>query len=155
MNRYIGGKPTSLSGYLESMSRAVFTAGMSWDVVDARWAGMRQAFDGFDPKKVAAYGPDDIDRLMKDPAVIHNQRKIDAVVRNAGELLVLDKQPGGIEGYLESFDDNDELVRDLHKRFAFLGESVAHFFLFGIAFKVPEQTKWAEKHFAGVAGHHW
>lgn len=155
MNRYIGDKPNKLAGYLESMARAIFTAGMSWEVVDKKWPGIKKAFDGFDPKKVSAYTPVDIDRLMKDPSVIHNSKKIDAIIANAGEMVVLDKQPGGFDGYLSSFSDNDELIKDLHKRFGFLGESVAHFFLFGIGFNVPEQTKWAEKHFAGVAGHHW
>ena len=48
---------------------------------------------------------------------------------------------------LTSFADNDELVKDLHKRFAFLGEAVAHFFLFGVGFNLPEQEKWAHAHF--------
>lgn len=43
------GKPVTLAGYLESMSQAVFQAGISWKVVDAKWPGIRQAMKGFDP----------------------------------------------------------------------------------------------------------
>ena len=141
--------PTSLADYLEAMSRAVFTAGISWKVIEAKWDGTREAFDHFDPKKVAAYTPDDVDRLMADPRVIHNHMKILAVINNAGELIVTDREFGGIEAYLASFSDNDELIKDLHRRFGFLGESVAHFFLFGVSFNLPEQEKWAHAHFAG------
>jgi len=144
--------PTSLSDYLEAMSRAVFTAGISWKVIEAKWEGTLEAFDHFDTEKVAAYTPADVERLMADPRVIHNRKKIEAIVRNAGELIVTDREFGGIDKYLASFADNDDLVKDLHKRFAFLGESVAHFFLFGVSFNLPEQEKWARAHFEGA--HH-
>jgi len=150
-------KPLSLADYLESMSRAVFTAGISWKVIEAKWDGTREAFDGFDPERVAAYTPDDVDRLMVDPRVIHNRKKIEATVGNSGELIVTEREFGSIDAYLKSFADNDDLVRDLHKRFAFLGESVAHFFLFGVSFNLPAQEKWAHAHFGSEHkgwGHH-
>ena len=139
--------PSSLSDYLESMARAIFTAGISWKVIDAKWPGTVEAFDHFDAEKVAGYTPDDVERLMSDPRVVHNRKKIEAIVNNAGELIVTDRDFGGVEKYLASFDDNDDLVKDLHKRFGFLGESVAHFFLFGVSFNLPEQEKWAHAHF--------
>ena len=144
--------PTSLSDYLAAMSRAVFTAGISWKVIEAKWAGTLEAFDGFDPEKVSAYTPDDVERLMADPRVIHNRKKIEAIVRNAGELIVTDREFGGIAKYLASFADNDDLVKDLHKRFAFLGESVARIFLFAVGVNAAEQEKWAREHFG--EGHH-
>jgi len=144
--------PSSLADYLESMSRAVFTAGISWKVIEAKWDGTLDAFDHFDAEKVAAYTPDDVERLMADPRVIHNRKKIEAIIGNAGELIVTDREFGGIEKYLASFADNDDLVKDLHKRFAFVGESVAHFFLFGVSFNPAAQEKWAHAHFEG--SHH-
>jgi DNA-3-methyladenine glycosylase I len=145
-------KPESLSGYLESMARAIFTAGISWKVIEAKWPGTLEAFERFDAEKVAAYTPEDVERLMTDPRVVHNRKKIEAIVSNAGELIVTDRDFGGFENYLTSFAENDDLVKDLHKRFGFLGESVAHFFLFGVAFNLPAQEKWAHEHFQGM--HH-
>jgi DNA-3-methyladenine glycosylase I len=139
--------PRSLAGYLEAMSRAVFAAGISWKVIDAKWDGTIRAFDAFDPERVAAYTPDDFERLMTDPGVVHNRKKIEAVIANAGELIVTDREFGGFEKYLASFAENDDLIKDLHKRFGFLGESVAHFFLFGVGFNLPAQEKWAHEHF--------
>lgn len=142
----------TLADYLASMARAVFVAGINWKVIDAKWEGTRAAFDDFDPLKVAAYTPADVDRLMADARIVRNRKKIEAIVRNAGELIVIDREFGGVQKYLESFDDNDDLISDLHKRFAFLGESVAHFFLFGVNFNFPAQEAWAKAHFGEM--HH-
>lgn len=142
----------SLADYLEAMSRAVFTAGISWRVIEAKWDGIRVAFKDFDPHKVARFTPHDVERLMNDPRVIRNRGKIEGVIANANELLATDKEFGGFDNYLTSFSDNDALIKDLHRRFKYLGESVAHFFLYGIGFNTPAQDKWSEKHFAG---HDW
>lgn len=147
-------EPKTLSDYLEAMSRAVFTSGISWSVIEAKWDGIREAFDGFDAEKVAAYSPADIERLMNDPHVVRNHAKIEATIANAGELIVTEREFGSIDAYLRSFDDNDALVKDLHARFKFLGDSVAHFFLFGIGFNLAEQEKWAKAHFGGEYAHH-
>ena len=157
MNKATGSPVHSLGDYLEAMSAAIFTSGISWKVVDVKWDGIREAFGDFDPEQVAAYTPDDVERLMADPRVIRNRKKIEAIVENAGEIILVDREHGGFAKYLASFADNGELVRDLHRRFRFLGESVAHFFLFRIAFDLPAQEKWARAHFDGqhhAWGHH-
>ena len=143
----------TLTDYVASMARAVFVSGINWKVIDAKWDGIREAFDDFDPLKVAGYTPADIDRLMGDTRVIRNRKKIEAIVRNTGELINVDREFGGVDKYLASFDDNDLLIKDLHKRFAFLGESVAHFFLFGVNFNYPAQEAWAKGHFGGEHPH--
>jgi DNA-3-methyladenine glycosylase I len=143
----------TLTDYVASMARAVFVSGINWKVIDAKWDGIREAFDDFDPLKVAAYTPVDVDRLMTDARIIRNRKKIKAIVRNTGELINVDREFGSVDKYLASFDDNDLLIKDLHKRFAFLGESVAHFFLFGVNFNYPAQEAWAKAHFGGEHPH--
>lgn len=145
--------PSSLADYLEAMSRAVFSSGISWQVIDAKWDGIRKAFDGFDPEAIAGYTPDDIDRLMADPHVVRNRKKIEATVANAGTLIVMDREFGGFNNHLTSFADNEALVLDLHAHFKFLGEPVAHFFLYAIGFNIPAQDEWAHKHFASMHHH--
>jgi len=140
-------KPASLAGYLEQMSRAVFSAGMSSKVIDAKWDGTVAAFDGFDPERVAGYTPEDVERLMDDTRIVRNRKKVEATVGNAGELIVVDREFGGVEKYFQSFGDSEALVKDLHKRFKFLGESVARMFLYGVAFDIPAQEAWARERF--------
>ena len=75
--------PTGPADYLEVMTKAVFQSGMSWQVVEAKWPGFREAFDGFDPEKIAGYTGDDVERLAADTRIIRNRRKIEATLTNA------------------------------------------------------------------------
>jgi len=69
----------------------VFQAGISWRVIEAKWDGIRA---GFAPKVVAAYGPDDIGRLLSDHRVVRSKAKIEATIDNAQALLELDAEYG-------------------------------------------------------------
>jgi 3-methyladenine DNA glycosylase Tag len=115
--------PKNLAGYLDSMTHRVFQAGMSWDVVDAKWSGIEEAFHGFDPAWVAHMSPDDVDHVANDPKVIRNRRKIEATVGNARTMLDLDRTHRGFRRYLRSLPDYDALSKDLQRHFHFLGES--------------------------------
>lgn len=143
--------PVSLADYLETMSRAVFTAGMGAAVIDRKWPGTVEAFGGFDPGRVAAYTPADVERLLGDPCIVRNRKKVEAVVHNAGELMVVEREFGSVREYLDSFPKTEDLVSDLHRRFKFLGESVARMFLYAVSFREPEQEAWARQHFGDAA----
>lgn len=145
--------PNTLADYLENMSRAVFTAGMGAAVIDRKWPGTVEAFGGFDPAKVAALTPGDVERLVADTRVVRNRKKIEAIVHNAGELIAVDREFGGVRKYLDSFAETEDLVKDLHGRFKFLGESVARMFLYAVSFREPEQEAWAREHFGEAAMH--
>src|SRR5687768_12262286 len=97
-------EPRGLNDYLEVLSKAVFQSGISWKVVEAKWPGIRESFDGFDPAMVADMTPNDIDRLMADSRVIRNRKKLEAIATNAARMLELDQQYGGFPAYLRSFD---------------------------------------------------
>jgi 3-methyladenine DNA glycosylase Tag len=139
-------KPQSLADYLEVMSKSVFQAGISWKVVETKWPEINAAFRGFDPDKISKFRLEDIDVLVKDPRVIRNRRKIEAIVGNARRLLVLDKQYGGFRKYLRSFDSFGDLTVDLKKQFKFLGEMGAYHFLWVVGEKVPAWEEWSKDH---------
>lgn len=67
----------------EKLSLEGFQAGLSWITILRRRPTFRAAFAGFDPEAVAAYGPDDVARLMADPGIIRNRAKIEATISNA------------------------------------------------------------------------
>ena len=79
--------PDNDSGYFEELTKAIFRSGFSWRVVREKWDNFRDSFEGFDPDKVAGYGPRDIDRLFNDKGIIRNRRKILATLR--GGLVCL------------------------------------------------------------------
>lgn len=139
-------KPDSLSGYLEALSRPIFSTGMSWRVVEAKWDGIREAFARFDPEKVAALSPADVDRLVEDSRVIRNRRKIEAIIGNARRMIELDREHGGFRGYLESRGSIDATVAALRREFRFLGESGAYIFLWSVDEPVPSHEEWMVAH---------
>jgi 3-methyladenine DNA glycosylase Tag len=136
----------TLSDYLGAMTRAVFQPGLNWHVVDAKWPGITEAFLGFDPTTVAGYTPADVERLMADPRMIRNRRKIEAVIANAGEMLVLEREYGSFPAYLHSFGSYEATVADLKKRFHFLGDSGGYYFLYVVGERVPEHEEWMAGH---------
>lgn len=142
-------KPEGLADYLEIMSKAVFQSGISWAVVDKKWPGIRDAFEGFVPEHVAEYRPDDIDRLVGDARIIRNRRKVEGIVHNARTMVELDGAPGGFQKYLRSKPDFDALAVDLRKRFKFLGDHGIYYFLWVVSEPVPAWEIWSQTHGSG------
>jgi 3-methyladenine DNA glycosylase Tag len=142
--------PKTPGDYLEVMTRAVFQAGISWRVIDAKWDGFREAFDGFDAEKVASLTPKDVDRLADDTRIVRNRSKIAATVENAETLLALNEEFGSFKRYLGSHGGFDATVADLRKRFKWLGESGAYYFLHVVGEPVPPHDEWMTTHQGGT-----
>ena len=66
-----------------------FQAGLSWRTILLRREGFRTAFRGFVPEIVAAFGQDDVDRLMADPGIIRARAKIEATIGGARAYLAM------------------------------------------------------------------
>ena len=80
----------------ERITLEAFQSGLSWITILRKREGFRQAFAGFDPAVVAAYGEDDVARLMGDASIVRNRAKIDATIANAGALLALQERGGSL-----------------------------------------------------------
>lgn len=81
-----------------------FQAGLSWIVILRRRPGLREAFDGFEPERIARYGPRDVERLMSDERIIRNRAKIDAAIGNARATIeMIAEAPGALDELLWSF----------------------------------------------------
>jgi DNA-3-methyladenine glycosylase I len=78
------GTPTHDEAMLfEALALTYFENGLSWAIVFDKRDNLRAAFHGFNPAAVAAMTPDDVERLMAEPTIIRNRRKIEATVQNA------------------------------------------------------------------------
>ena len=64
-------------------------AGLAWITILRKRDSYRRAFDRFDPERIAAYGPDDVDRLLGDPGIVRNRQKVAAAISNAQALLAM------------------------------------------------------------------
>ena len=80
-----------------------FQSGLSWLIILRKRDGFRAAFDGFDPERIAAYGPKDVARLLADPGIVRNRAKIEATVANARAWLEIAERDGGFSQFLWSF----------------------------------------------------
>jgi 3-methyladenine DNA glycosylase Tag len=134
--------PRDLAGYLEAMTRIVFSSGMSWRVVEAKWPGIRKAFSDFEPERVARMTPKDVDRLAKDARVIRNVPKLEATVLNAKEVVAIGRAPGGFKGYLRALGPAPEAAAALRKRFRYLGDHGTYYFLWSVGQPVPSWEEW-------------
>ena len=78
------GRPvTSVSGLYERLSLEAFQSGLAWITILRKREGFRAAFAGFQPERVARFGPADVARLMNDPGIVRNRAKIEATIANA------------------------------------------------------------------------
>ncbi len=66
-----------------------FQSGLSWLTILRKRENFRAAFAGFDAQAVAAFGEQDVARLMADPGIVRNRAKINAVISNARAALDL------------------------------------------------------------------
>jgi DNA-3-methyladenine glycosylase I len=80
-------------------------AGLSWITILRKRAAYRNAFAGFDPRRVAAFDARRVSRLLEEPGIVRNRRKIESAVRNARVLLDLQEEFGSFDAYLWRFVD--------------------------------------------------
>lgn len=122
-------------------------AGLSWLTILKKRENYRRAYRGFDPGEVARFGPGDVDRLLGDPGIVRNRRKIEASIANARAFLKVREEFGGFSRYLLNFTDgrilhgrrndlsevpartglSDRIAADLKRRgFGFLGGIIVY-----------------------------
>ena len=85
------GRPVHDSRALfEKMCLEAFQSGLSWLTILRKRESFRAAFAGFEIERVAAFGEDDVARLMADAGIVRNRAKIEAAIANARAALDLD-----------------------------------------------------------------
>jgi DNA-3-methyladenine glycosylase I len=139
-----GEYPQSDQDYFGLLARAVFSAGLGPKVVESRWKEIGAAFHGFDPARVGEMGEADVSRLLGDPGVIRNRRKIEAVIENAKRFVERLKDCQSFHSYLTELgapDDLEAVAEELTQTFAHLGRTSALFFLFSAGWRPPQTAE--------------
>ena len=78
-------------------------AGLSWITILRKRENFREAFDGFDPERIARYTPARIEKLMGNAGIIRNRLKLNAAVKNARAFLATQEEFGSFAQYAWSF----------------------------------------------------
>ncbi len=85
-------------------------AGLSWSTILNKRENFRQAFDNFNPEKVARYRQPKIDKLLQDAGIIRNKLKIAAAITNAKAFLKVQMEFGSFDKYIWQFTDGRMIV---------------------------------------------
>ena len=111
-------------------------AGLSWLTVLRKREAFRAAFSGFDVDRVAAFDDRDVARLLGNPEIVRNRRKIEAVVGNARRVQELRASHGSFHRWLEVHHPlpPDEWTRLFRRNFRFTGGLIVAEFLMSLGF---------------------
>lgn len=117
--------------YLERMILEIFQAGLSWRTILAKRDAFRRAFAGFQPAKISAFTRADIHRLLHNPFIIRNRRKIEAAVANASAFMRIQKQYGSFRQYLRTLPlrRRTQTIKIFKRTFSFMGPKIVGEFL--------------------------
>lgn len=80
-----------------------FQAGLAWITILRKREGIRDAFDGFDPETVAAWGGADVERLLGDARIIRSRAKINSAIKGARIWLEMRDNGEDFSEWLWSF----------------------------------------------------
>ena len=81
-----------------------FQSGLSWLTILRKREGFRRAFAGFDPTKVARYGPRQVERLLGDAGIVRHRGKIEATIANARATLDAQDRHGSLAAVVWSYE---------------------------------------------------
>ena len=95
------------AAWLAQMARGIFQAGISWKVVENKWPGIQDAFDGFDTGALAMMSEEWFDALLKDTRVIRSAAKIRAISDNAVFIRRVSRDHGGFGKRIADWPDDD------------------------------------------------
>ncbi len=80
-------------------------AGLSWSTILKKRDNYRRAFDGFDPRVVAAYDEAKVAELLADAGIVRNRAKIASAIGNARAFLAIQEEFGSFDAYVWRFVD--------------------------------------------------
>ena len=125
-------------------------AGLSWITILKKRQNYRNAFDNFDPRKIARYSKRKIGDLLSNQGIIRNKLKIQAAIRNAAAFLDVQEEFGSFDTYIWQFvagkprknawktaaevptqtDESVNMSKDLKRRgFGFVGPTICYAFM--------------------------
>jgi len=125
-------------------------AGLSWSTILKKRQNYRQAFDNFEPARVAGYDAGKVAELLSNPGIVRNRLKINAAIQNARALLEIQREFGSFDKYIWKFvggqpkqnawkplqeipartPESDAMSKDLKKRgFSFVGSTICYAFM--------------------------
>lgn len=136
--------------FFENLILESAQAGLNWLTILKKRENYRRAYENFEIEKVANYGKDKIEELMKNDGIIKNRLKIESSINNAKRFIEIQNEFGSFNNYIWRFTNgkiidnkwkkiekiplstelSDKIYKDMKKRgFKFLGSITVYSFL--------------------------
>ena len=129
-----------------------FQSGLSWLTILRKRENFRAAFAGFEFDRIAKFGEEDVERLVKDAGIIRHRGKITSTINNARRALELRDEHGSLAAYfwaheprpdqrpkrcdwetlrkITQTDESTALSKDLKRRgWSFVGPTTVYAFM--------------------------
>ena len=100
----------------EFLMMEAMQCGLSWELMIKKREIFRSCFDNFDYDKIAAYTDADIDRIMNTDGMIRSQRKIEAIINNAGCFQQIRSEYGTFDNWLWRFSGGKTILYMGHEK---------------------------------------
>lgn len=125
-------------------------AGLSWSTILKKREHYREAFDGFDTRKIARYTDRKVEQLMENAGIVRNRLKIASTIQNARAFMEVQKEFGSFDQFVWQFvggkpicgerksmkevpartAESDAMSKALLKRgFKFVGSTICYAFM--------------------------
>ena len=125
-------------------------AGLSWTTILRKRVAYQEAYEGFDPARVAAFTARRQAQLLNNPGIVRNRLKVEAARKNARAVLEIQDEYGSLADYLWGFVDgmviqnrwhdvqqipaqtplSEQMSKQLRKRgFSFVGPTICYAFM--------------------------
>ena len=120
----------------ERLMLEINQAGLSWLTILKKRTAFRAAFADFEVDQVAAFGADDIARLLADPGIVRNRLKIEAAIENARRIRVLRQSHGSFALWLDAHHPRpaDDWTKLFRNTFRFTGGQIVGEFLISLGY---------------------
>ncbi len=131
--------------YFWVMVYVAFYSGFKATTVTSKIGAIQDYFGDLD--KVSKYDETKVQKIIDSNKVINHRQKINGIIQNAKQIKAIQKEFGSFDKYLESFGDTDkdenffDLVKDLKKKFKYLGGITVFHFLIDIGFNVVKPDR--------------
>ncbi|MDR3710072.1 MAG: DNA-3-methyladenine glycosylase I [Capsulimonadaceae bacterium] len=121
---------------LERLALEINQAGLSWETILRKRAAFNEAFAGFDVDRVAAFGDDDVARLLGNAGIVRNRLKIAAVIDNARRIQAIRSECGSFANWLDARHplSKAEWVALFKRTFRFTGGEITGEFLMSLGY---------------------
>ncbi len=93
--------------FLALMTRCVFQAGFVWRVINQKWPGFEEVFQGFDPEWLVYQSPEVWDRFALDTRIVRNRQKITSVYDNAMFIRDVSEEYGSFARFIQQWPTSD------------------------------------------------